>query len=279
MSSHQYPPDVWNEMKMENAERIESAIEHLEERYNFGFFSELGRASVPTFEIDFHVLWAETKEVQVLFNTLKPMDRNGREELWNRFNRFRDAARESQSMQRSRRDAALDENKGQIERALTNLEWSHDLRWLDDIIGGRKNLRDFWADAREIGTMFKELKPLRRDDREHLWDWFQRLCDKARYFQEQIDEDRERRQSEWRDRMHDKLDRLRELINKNEDVIERLDQQIAHCEDLRDNARTGDFADEVGGWIDEKERKKEDILQTNQELWDKIAEIERKLEQ
>ena len=28
-----------------------------------------------------------------------------------------------------------------------------------------------------------------------------------------------------------------------------------------------------------KERKKEDILQTNQELWDKIAEIERKLEQ
>jgi hypothetical protein len=46
---------------------------------------------------------------------------------------------------------------------------------------------------------------------------------------------------------------------------------------MRDGASTPDFAYEVGGWIDEKERKKDDILQTNRELWDKIAEIEHKL--
>jgi hypothetical protein len=264
-------------MKSENASRLGEAIERLENGYSFGVLSELNRALVPSFEIDFPALWAETREVQALFNTMKPLDRDVREELWERFNRFRDAARNAQQSQRFRRDQLLDQNRGQLESAITDLEASHDLGWLDDLVVVRKNLGGFWSDARNIGKLFKEVKPLRRQDREYLWDWFQRLCERAHNLQGQLNEERERRHAEWRERMLNKIERLRELIQKNEGVVERLDEQIDRCEEMRSNARSPDFAYEVGGWIQEKEQKKDDILRTNRELWDKIAEIEAKL--
>lgn len=43
-----------------------------------------------------------------------------------------------------------------------------------------RNYSKFWDEVREIGSLFKELKPLTRQDREELWKRFSSLCDEVK---------------------------------------------------------------------------------------------------
>ena len=83
--------------------------------------------------------------------------------------------------------------------------------------------------------------------------------------------------TEWRNRMEDNVDRWSSLIQKNEDVISRIENQIDHCQDLEQDARSSDFAYTVRGWIEEKYQKINDIRQTNRELEEKIRSVQNKL--
>jgi len=54
----------------------------------------------------------------------------------------------------------------------------------------KRQYKDFWAHARQISHMFKTLKPLRREDRERLWDKFSTVCEEAKRKQRSEHEDR-----------------------------------------------------------------------------------------
>ena len=251
----------------ENAREIESAIAELESDYGSGFFQSFDRAFSGD-QADYDSFWARQREIRQLFKEYR-LWRQDREELWERLNKLCDDVRELHESQKDQRRMLLDSNRDTIAQALSNLAWIHNFNWMNDMLYG-PDLKDFWADAKEVSELFRETKPLRKDDREELWDEFQGLCDRARDIQEEKNE-------AWRERMEEHIDRWRALIDKNEEVIERLRGQIEHCEDIRADARTDDFADEVQGWIDEKERKIDDIEATNSELWRKISEVEAKL--
>ena len=85
------------------------------------------------------------------------------------------------------------------------------------------------------------------------------------------------RHHEWRSKMEDHVERWTELMEKNESVISRLEQQIEECQEMESNARSDDFAETVRGWIEEKMEKIRDIRRTNQELEERIESVKRKL--
>ena len=91
-------------------------------------------------------------------------------------------------------------------------------------------------------------------------------------------EEWQRKQDEWRERQEGHIERWEELIEKNEGVVARIEQQIDHCQDILADAKTDDFAATVQGWIDEKQDKIRDILETNSELADRIRDVRRKLD-
>jgi hypothetical protein len=87
----------------------------------------------------------------------------------------------------------------------------------------------------------------------------------------------QRKHKEWHDRMEDHIERWRELIQKNEDVISRIEEQIDRCQDMERDARSPEFANTVRGWIEEKYRKISDIRETNRELEEKIRTVKSKI--
>ena len=254
----------------ENARRIENAICDLESNYHFGFLAELGRQSMGDNEINFAHLWAEVRESQELFNSLRPIQ--DRQALWERFNRFRERAREAQCSERDRYNTVCDENRSAIQRSIDSLCSDHDLRWIDNWKLTQRNLKGFFSDAKQVSDMFKELKPIRKEDRNEMWNEFQKLCNEAKFYREQADQ-------AWRGHQRELIERFQDFIRENNDKITYIQNKIAEDEDRRDNARTTDFSDKVQGWIDEKAEKILDKERRNSELLEKIADIEAKLDQ
>jgi hypothetical protein len=93
----------------------------------------------------------------------------------------------------------------------------------------------------------------------------------------EMKEEKRRRAEQWRRDTHERIDRWSSLIDKNEGVIDRIEDQIRDCQRMLDDAKTDDFADRVRGWIDEKYSNIADIRSTNRELQEKIRDAERRL--
>lgn len=83
-------------------------------------------------------------------------------------------------------------------------------------------------------------------------------------------EEKVKKQSEWRDRMHSHLQRWENQISNTETLIDRIRGQIDDLEGKASCARTAEFADRVRGWIQEKY----DFIN---KLQDQIREIENKI--
>lgn len=90
------------------------------------------------------------------------------------------------------REAA--QNASRLEREIDSLSNGH---W--DMF--KRDYRSFWAHAKSISQLFKQLKPIKRDDREGLWSNFSSICD----------ETKQKQQSEHNERVW-KSERLRNDI-------------------------------------------------------------------
>jgi hypothetical protein len=69
-------------------------------------------------------------------------------------------------------------NADTLESEISILEYSHYLY-------SRLQFGEFWEHANKIKELFKELKPLRREDRERLWVRYGAACEKAKKEKEQ----------------------------------------------------------------------------------------------
>ncbi len=269
------------EERKANSAAIESAISDLESDYHFpGFMDAVAQAFSlgfvkPDFP-EFHLFWARVKEINEMFKESPPL-REDRDELRNRVSRLCEQAKEAQQWERDNYNRACDENRNEIEHALRDLEFSHDLDWISDWVS-RPKLKGFWSDVVVVKDMFREKKPLRKSDRENLWEHLDRICEKAKACQDRISSEWERRQDEYRDRLYERKQKIEEILSKNEDAIRRFQDRISENEERRDNARSEDFADTVQGWIDELEGKISDIEARNRELHESLSEVEDKLD-
>lgn len=77
--------------------------------------------------------------------------------------------------------------------------------------------------------------------------------------------------------MEDHVERWTDLIQKNEGVSSRLEDQIDRLEVEARNARSDEYADRVRGWIEEKYQKIRDIRETNRELEERIRSVKSRM--
>jgi Skp family chaperone for outer membrane proteins len=161
---------------------------------------------------------------------------------------------------------------------LRERDYEHGQRLAGDALNAA-HYSDPYEALETIKQAQREVKGLRmgKDRSEIVWNHLQEAWDRAIARIEQHKDEKRRKHEEWADRMHANISRWEALIEKNEGVIERLEQQIAHCEDLLADARSDDFAAEVQGWINEKQDKMHDIMATNRELEDRIRDVQEKL--
>jgi len=87
----------------------------------------------------------------------------------------------------------------------------------------------------------------------------------------------QRKHEEWLSRTQGHIERWNDLIQKNEDVISRIEEQIDRCRDMERDAKSSEFAETVRGWIEEKYSKISDIRETNRELEEKIRSANNKI--
>lgn len=88
-------------------------------------------------------------------------------------------------------DRESQKNAEAIESAIQSLDNGH---WNLFV----RQYKEFWAHAREISGMFKNLKPLRREDRERLWAEFQSICDDVKRRQNEESENRQFKSAQHR---------------------------------------------------------------------------------
>lgn len=140
-----------------------------------------------------------------------------------------------------------------------------------------------YGDAREAKSNIKKIQIdmkntlMNKNQYQEIRDLLDQAWQVASARLKQEYEEKQQRHKEWRNRMEDRIERWTELLEKNENVISRLERQIDECNDMERDAKSSDFASTVRGWIEEKRDKISSIAQTNRELEEKIRSVNNKL--
>ena len=85
-----------------------------------------------------------------------------------------------------------DENAKTLENEILDLSSGHWSLF-------ERQYKEFWQHAREISNLFKTLKPLKKEDRQALWERFSSVCEETKYQQKSEHEERKRKSSQHRD--------------------------------------------------------------------------------
>jgi len=73
----------------------------------------------------------------------------------------------------------------------------------------KRQYKDFWVHARQISEMFKTLKPLRKEDRERLWEKFNSVCEEVKRKQRSENDDRKFKSNQHRKDIISEAERAR----------------------------------------------------------------------
>ena len=264
-----------------DAENIEEKINDLENDYPVHNWSQgLDVAGFFTFgaseRLNFGKFWARVKEINEEFRQ-SDIPKAERHQLRTRLSALCERAKEVQEIQNREYDEACDENYTAVYNAIARLKQDFDLTYFSEITGNHSDIRTFWPAQSEIRQMFKDLKPMRKGQRQELWDDLNEVCDLIRGRQDEIREAKQQKHEEWKDRMSEKLSRLRDVYEKNSEFITRLENQIEDLEQQIASAYSESFVDRAEGWVQEKRDKISEVEDKNQDIMEKIEEIEGKL--
>ncbi len=141
----------------ENARAIEAELRSIASAYEDGQFG---------------TFWRQVKQVSDMFKTLKPIRREDRERLWKELGTLCDNAKDQQAKLDDQSKANAHSLEGEIQ-SLASQHWS-------GIMCTQRDYGAFWAHAKEVSQMFKTLKPIRREERERLWQKFSAACEETR---------------------------------------------------------------------------------------------------
>jgi hypothetical protein len=147
----------------------------------------------------FGVFWGQVKQVSDMFKTVKPLRREDRELLWTEFDALCEAAKKEQEGF----DKESKANAKAIESELGSLASGH---WAGLM---QRDYGAFWGHVKHISHMFKTLKPLRREDRERLWQEFNGLCEETKSKQHDENKNRKFKSEQHRSDILEEAERAR----------------------------------------------------------------------
>lgn len=153
----------------------------------------------------FSVYKESTSKILELFKNLKPLSKDDRENLWKKFQQILELNKKRQEEHRAQRNKMIEDSKNNAQTI------EHALNELESIEINSSEKFDFYRDKNKLViNLFKNLKPLLKEDRNSLWERFQRISDKKNEIQEKIRRNRLNASSQKKDAV---LSTLREARN------------------------------------------------------------------
>jgi NADH dehydrogenase/NADH:ubiquinone oxidoreductase subunit G len=126
----------------------------------------------------------------------------------------------------------------------------------------KRDYRSFWAHAKNISKLFKELKPLKKEDREELWSRFSSTCDETK--QKQQTEHQERL---WKSKSH-RSDILSEISSAEVNTLFGFDPP-----DVEEMKRLSQVLKRAGQML--SDNKSEMLGEHKQECFEEIKNVRR----
>ena len=195
--------------------------------------------------------WERTQIIKDLFKTIKPILKEDRELLWSDYSNMCETVKQEMRNEHEQKK----KNATSIGQEIDNLRYNY--RIVDGILPITVGFKyhEFWANAKKISQMFKDLK-LIRVDREKLWSNYTLICDEVRRFQ----------------------DGEREKSRRNREFIEGLISDAYKQAKYAENKEGIDQAKSMQAEILEIMKKEKLIKSDRDECWKRWLELKKRIE-
>ena len=247
----------------ENANAIESEIQSL----SSGHWN--------LFKRQYKDFWAHARQISQMFKTLKPLRREDRERLWEKFSSICDDTKRKQQSEHENRNYKSKQHRNDILREAESGR-PCSLFGLDP--PDARDMKALGRNLRNASSMLSKYKAEMFG--EHKQECFDRIQEIRRIHDSWWDElkrHRSKKQQEFQQKVRYNLQKNYERNRKATDALRRMRN---HEDDLRDKIRTAwnnDFRDRAYVWLSETEDKIQDIENSIQRIEDWIREDEGKL--
>ena len=259
--------------------KVSSAINNL----NFAHHASIGGHA------PWQDFWSKERETRELLKACRFLDRDARSAAWDAFNDVVNEAkiqREQRQREREHFDAESNMHK---ERVVWHVEHARpvvgliaDLLTIDWVNTRHDELKLWSAELRTARTELAERGDKmtgkdRRDVRELIAEVREDLNAAWNQWKEWAGEIRERRASEWRERMTSRRNKLEEIIRRKEDFITKQEENLAKLQEMLGNARSDERVSQIEGWINEATERRDSAELERRELESQLAEVNEKL--
>ncbi len=235
---------------------------------------------------DWRPVWNLAREIQEAFRTVRYPTTELRQASWNRFFELRSEASQRADREREWVNIHSEKHRDDILFECRGLEYSR----LTDMIFffDPTTVEEMKEAGRRLGhamSMLKEHKhKMLREHKQECFDRFQEIKESHEIFWEDYRKTRDLRRQEYLERRQATIAKIEANLEKNEDQLEKARAAPAHAEEriaqLRekiDSTNSEKWRDIWSGWLEEAERKAEDIEEHIERIRGWIDEGQRKL--
>jgi hypothetical protein len=253
----------YNEEAQANAKVIASEIQSFESGH-WDFFNR-----------QYKDFWAHARKISEMFKTLKPLRRDDRERLWEKFNVYCQEIKQRQKTEHWERELKSKQHCSDIIHEAERARPSTLFGFFPPDVAEMKALGSILRNAGAMLSNFKE--EMFGEHKQECFDRMQEIRLIHDLWWDELKQHRSKRQEESQERVRANLKKNYERHQK---AIHALEKIRNHADDLRDqinSAWNDDFRDRAYGWLSETEEKIRDIEESIQKLEDWIREDEEKL--
>jgi len=206
---------------------------------------------------DYRAFWAHVREISDMFKTLKPLRREDREMLWQRFGSLCEDAKSKQGSEIENRKFKSDQHRRYV---LDEVEHSRPVSLFGFLSPDVEEMKGLGRLLRVAGQSLSRYK--HEMFGEHKQECFEAIQEMQRVHDawwEELRIYRDDRHQNFHARIRANLEKLHGMHSK---ATEALGRARAHADDLRDqidSARTDKFRDLASGWLSEEESRNSDI--------------------
>jgi hypothetical protein len=251
------------EKAAQNAKRIESELDTLKGGH---WRSPLQR--------DYRAFWAHVKEINELFKTLKPLDRNEIGRLREKMNNICENTKNKQQQEIDNRNHKSKQHRDWI---IKQAESCRPIQFIF-IQSNVEEMKDAGRRLKEIGQYLSRYKEeMTYEDKAECFERIQDVRKAQDLWWDGHKQHRQQRADDFRDRVRANIDKNKEKYERAADALRKMN---ASADDLRDkisSAYNDNWRDKAYGWLSELEDKIRDTESHLRRLEEWIEEDERKL--
>lgn len=234
---------------------------------------------------DYRSFWAHVKEINELFKSLKPIDKEERERLWTRMTTLCENCKEQQQREIDNRKHKSGQHRDWI------IKQAESCRPLDGMMATLSlgllasnvaEVKDMGKRLRETGQYLSKYKTEMIP--EHKGECFDRIKDVQHAqdiwwdnYKRIHDQEREQKQRDFHDRVRANLNKNKERYAHASEALRKMNRSADDLRDKISSAYNDNWRDNAYGWLSELEDKISDTESHLRRLDEWIEEDERKL--